>query len=376
MPATFLLRALIVDPLRNGLPDVPVRPFAYDLSKNEWAPIGEVGFTDGQGVVEIDISGSPAVTSTFLGVIALRHEETDVVLAEQWWSYASGTPAILDYGEVRVWDPPLTALSERSIAGVPGPVAEALGDADTVADLEAQLATAQGELASAQAQLTSTQGQLAASQVQLADLQGAHDATLGQLADAQGSLGQLQTAHDATLEELAIVNAELAALQASGGGATSTLESMVANVGQQLTATQTALVASGSPFQLGKLSLSLKVVPSSGTSFGLPTMDELASIGGKALSTLHLDFAQTTPAAASPPPDATVPALQGLTEPAARRQLAALGLGASVVHQAIADDGDVALAGRVLKQIPAAGAEIQLGQMVTLVLGKALASAS
>jgi hypothetical protein len=346
MPATFLLRALLVDPLNNALPNVPVRPYALDLTKGQWGPIGEVGFTADQGLVELDITGSPAVAGSHLGAIALRHEDTGVVLAEQWWSYTTGDPVILDYGQVRVWDPSLTTLAERTIAGVPASISDALDDAVTVADLEAQLAAAQVQLASTQTQLSSTEGQLAAME--------------GQLADA---LGQID-----------VLNAELEALQ-SHSGATSTLEAVVANVGSQLTATQSLLVANGSPFQLGKVSLSLKVVPSSGTDFGLPTMDQLASIGGEALSTLHLDFAQTAPAS-SPPPDATVPAVHGLTEPAARRQLAALGLGASVVHQAIADDGDVTLAGRVLKQIPAAGAAIAPGHMVTLVLGKALESAS
>ena len=112
------------------------------------------------------------------------------------------------------------------------------------------------------------------------------------------------------------------------------------------------------------------------TSFGFATIEQLTSMGGEALSTLDLDFSQTATPSTEPPPDAAVPSVVGLTEPAARRRLAPLGLGASVVHQAIADDGDVTLAGRVLKQIPAAGAAIQPGQVVTLVLGKALAGAA
>lgn len=408
MPASFLLHALLVDPLGNALPNVPVRPFGFDLTKGQWGSIGEARTTDGDGNVELEITGAGVVSSAFLGVIALRHEETGVVLAEQWASFHGGDPSILDFGEVRVWDPSLAELSSRTIAGVPAPIAAALGDTTAIFELEAQLAAAQNELASVQGQLSATQGQLSdaqnalaaaqgqlttaqnaltvtqaqlnitqntlvATQSQLAELQSAHATTLGQLTSTQGSLEQLQSTHAASLAELAAVTAELAELQGSLGSPTS-LESVVDSVGEQLQATQGRLVASGSPFQLGRVSLSLKVVPASSTSFGFATLEQLASVGGEALSTLDLDFAQTAPASTGSAPDTAVPSLVGLTEPAARRRLAPLGLGASVVHQAIADDGDVALAGRVLKQIPAAGAAIEPGQAVTLVLGKALAA--
>lgn len=421
MPPSFLARATLVDSTRAPRFGVPVRPFAFDLSKGSWGPIGEVRFTDEQGYVELDLTGSPPVSGLALGLIALRHEDDGHVLAEQWASYAGGSPTIFDFGEVRVWDSPIASLSERPIAGVPAPIVDALDGSATIADLQAQLASAQDQLTSTQAQLgtvqaqlastqgqlgtvqtqlvtvqgqlattqgqlttaqnalavtqtqlTSTQNSLVATQGQLADLQGEHAATLGQLADLQGQLDQLASTHAGTLAELASVSTELAELQASLGTSTS-LEAVVDSVGGQLQATQGRLVANGSPFQLGRVSLSLKVVPSSSTSFGFATIEQLTSMGGEALSTLDLDFSQTAPASAEPPPGAAMPSVVGLTEPAARRRLAPLGLGASVVHQAIADDGDVALAGRVLKQIPAAGATIQPGQAVTLVLGKALA---
>ncbi len=393
MPATFLLRAFLVDPLRSPLGGVPVRPWGLDVSKNSWTALGEVQFTNDEGHVELEITGSPAVAGPLLGLIALRHEETGFVLAEQWSSITGVDPVILDFGEIRVSEPSLATLSERTIAGVPWPIATALVDAATIADLQAQLAatqdalasaqgqigtlqgqlgTAQGQLGTLQNQLATTQGQLATTQGQLATTQGQLATTQGQLATAQGALGQLEATHAATLEELAQVSAELEALQ--GDGAPTSLESVVDAVGEQLQATQGRLVANGSPFQLGRVSLSLKVVPTSGTSFGFASLEELATIGSRALSTLELDFAQTTPAATEPTPDAAVPSLVGLTEPAARRRLAPLGLGARVVHQAIADDGDVVLAGRVLKQVPAAGAAIPPGQTVTLVLGKALAA--
>ncbi len=420
MPPTFLLRAQLVDPLRSALPQVPVRPYAFDLTKGSWAAIGELRITDAEGNVELDVTGSPPVTSAFLGLLALRHDETGVVLAEQWASLATGDPTVLDFGEVRVWDPLLVDLPTRSLAGVPAAIADVLDASQAVAELEAQLAAAQGQLATAQDQLATAQGQLAtaqaqldATQAQLAAAQAAHAATLAQLAGVQGSLAQLEATHAATLAQLAGVQGSLAQLEAThattlaelagvqgslaqleathattlaelaaanaqiaelsaGLGSPTSLESVVDSVGEQLHATQSRLVANGSPFQLGRVSLSLKVVPASSTSFGFATLEQLASVGGEALSTLDLDFAQTAPAPAEPPPDAAVPSLVGLTEPAARRRLAPLGLGARVVHQAIADDGDVALAGRVLKQIPAAGAPLQPGQTVTLVLGKAL----
>lgn len=368
MPPSFLARATLVDPTLAPRFGVPVRPFAFDLGKGSWEPVGEVRFTDEQGHVELDLTGSLPVSGVALGLIALRHEDEGHVLAEQWSSYTGGSPTVIDFGEVRVWDSPIASLPERSIAGVPSPLVSALDGSATIADLEAQLAAAQDQLASTEAQLASTEAQLGTAQAQLASTQA-------QLADVQGQLDQLEDAHAETLTELAGVSSELAELQASLGASTS-LEAVVDSVGEQLQVTQGRLVANGSPFQLGRVSLSLKVVPSSSTSFGFATMEQLASIGGEALSTLDLDFSQTAPASAEPPPDSVVPALVGLTEPAARRRLAPLGLGASVVHQAIADDGDVTLAGRVLKQIPTAGAAIQPGQAVTLVLGKALASAA
>jgi PASTA domain len=421
---TFILHAQLVDPAGNPRVGVPVLFFAVEVSNSARVQLSEEQFTNEQGLVEIEVTDALAAMGSYLASIQLRQADTDYLLTEQLFSLTHGNPLILDFGVIRVWDEPIFELPSGPVIGALQPLADALGTSPDVAALQAELAAAQALSASlqaqlddsqaqlvasqnahaaaqsqltatqnqlavsqnahaaAQSQLTATQNQLASVQSQLASTQeqlvasqNAHASTQNQLASTQEQLATLQTAYDEAASQIGVLTGELEALQA-GSGATSSIGAVVENVGMQLSATQQALVASGSPFQLGKLSLSIKVVPSSSTAFGLPTMEELASLGGEALSTLHLDFAQTAHASAAPTPAAAVPSLVGLTEPAARRHLAALGLGASAVHQAIADDGDVALAGRVLKQIPAAGMVIPPGSTVTLVFGKALGSAS
>ena len=89
------------------------------------------------------------------------------------------------------------------------------------------------------------------------------------------------------------------------------------------------------------------------------------------ISSLSLDFAAVAPTRPVVRGDEKpkLPDLRGDTEVMARRRLAALDLGVKVGQQELAPE-DVKRVGRVVKQVPAPGAAVAAGDVVTILLGK------
>ena len=151
------------------------------------------------------------------------------------------------------------------------------------------------------------------------------------------------------------------------------LGDLVANVGTELRTAQETLAGSGSPFKLGRLSMELKVVPSQhGTGFNFPTRDEVQRISGDSLSVVNFDFSSVTPVTFPVDPSLVeVPDLAGMTEVMARRVVAAAGLGLQTGLLAVPRTVEgVSQAGRVVRQIPAAGDRVAPGTVITALLGK------
>jgi len=281
------------------------------------------------------------------------------VIAEiaQSWSWniqpAIGRAPVIDFGTVTTSVNPLFTIGDTPFYGLH---AEALVKlfALAQADLLTQIAILQKDNAA----LVSANNQLSA----------VNKTLLAELSKAQTDIAVLQK----TITEL---QAELEACKARIGQST-TVDSVLQGLGEQLKFAQAALASAQTPFKVGKLSATIKGIPSpDGTSLIFPTLDQLKDIDGLLLSDITFDFAAAAEATrpVEPPPGA-VPKVVGMTEVLAARTLQNAGFQSKTSHQTVTapKQGAVNLIGRVIKQLPVAGSTADPGITITLFVGKAL----
>lgn len=128
-----------------------------------------------------------------------------------------------------------------------------------------------------------------------------------------------------------------------------------------------------SPYTLQSVSLDAKMLPVQKTDEEdfrvlFPPLDD-RSVQAHELSSLRLNFAtrQSAPVKAS----ASVPDVRGLTEIAARRNLAVEGFQVEIFDQAVERDDEV---GRVVEQVPSPEVDVELNALVRLFVGRASGS--
>jgi hypothetical protein len=232
-------------------------------------------------------------------------------------------------------------------------------DDDALAALTVQLGKAKDEALAAQAlQLGKAKDEaLAALAAQLSAARDAERAAEQQqhaqaLADKDGELAQLQQ--------------QLAAAQAVAPPE-ATIADLAQTTASQLQRVQRRLRDDQAGLQLGKVSLSLRVLPGSDSErVALPQSRHIEKLGGGALGTLDLAFVPETPPS-QPRPGLVAPRLLGYTEALARRKLAERGLGVEVVHQLVTDAGQH---GRVVLQRPKPEAAVTAGSVVLIAIGR------
>jgi hypothetical protein len=166
--------------------------------------------------------------------------------------------------------------------------------------------------------------------------------------------------------ELRSKEAKLAEIEKSEGTETS-IDGLAQSAAQQLQQTQSRLRKEQAGFQLGKVSLQLKVLPGrSGSTVALPRASDIQKVSAGGLSMLNLEFLPSTASkAVSSRP--TVPRVLGYTEAMARRKLAEQRLGVELSYQLVTNASDE---GRVVLQVPDPGAQMEEGSIVLIALGK------
>ncbi len=146
------------------------------------------------------------------------------------------------------------------------------------------------------------------------------------------------------------------------------LMDLIEEVAGQLDSVRERLSEEESGYQLGKVSFTFKVRPSSGGyNLALPSREELQS-GGGGLSEFHFDL--TPKEAADEPSTTTVPDVRGLTESLARSRLRQSGLEPDI--RRIAVESAPEQHGRVVRQTPEPEAEVPPGDIVTVMMGQAV----
>jgi hypothetical protein len=285
-------------------------------------------------------------------VTGANGQVTHQVIAEiaQSWSWniqpAIGRAPVIDFGTVTTSVNPLFTIGDTPFYGL---------HADALVQL---FALAQADLLPQIAILVSANNQLS----------GVNKTLLAELSKAQADIAALQK----TITEL---QAEFEACKARIGQST-TVDSVLQGLGEQLKFAQAALASAQTPFKVGKLSATIKGIPSpDGTSLIFPTLDQLKDIDGLLLSDITFDFAADAEATrlVEPPPGA-VPKVVGMTEVFAARTLQNAGFQSKTSYQTVTapKQGAVSLIGRVIKQLPVAGSTADPGSTITLFVGKAL----
>jgi len=279
------------------------------------------------------------------------------VIAEiaQSWSIqpAIGRAPVIDFGTVTTSVNPLFTIGDTPFYGL---------HADALVQL---FALAQADLLTQIAILKRDNAALVSANNQLS---GVNKTLLAELSKAQADIAVLQK----TITEL---QAELEACKARIGQST-TVDSVLQGLGEQLKFAQAALASAQTPFKVGKLSATIKGIPSvGGTSLIFPTLDQLKDIDGLLLSDITFDFAADAEATRPvEPPPGTVPKVVGMTEVLAARTLQNAGFQSKTSYQTVTapKQGAVSLIGRVIKQLPVAGSTADPGSTITLFVGKAL----
>lgn len=147
------------------------------------------------------------------------------------------------------------------------------------------------------------------------------------------------------------------------------LDRLAQTTADSLKTTQTRLQQDRSGFQLGKVSLQLKVMTGNdGGQVGLPRTSDIEKLGANALGQVLLDFHPPGQNVAAPSAaQIAVPPLAGYTEVLARRKLGETGLRVEVLSQLVRSDDQ---AGRVVLQNPAPGTAVTPDSTVMIAIGK------
>lgn len=190
--------------------------------------------------------------------------------------------------------------------------------------------------------------------------------------DKAGALAEAQT----KAAELAAAQAEIAQFKAAATGGTSAgvvatlgapvkVSDFASTIGSEIDNAQKALKNSG--YSLGAISLTAKTLVQTNGTVSFPSKEELKGLPSRALSDLVLQFRPDE--AVSDAGALRVPDLKQLTESAARRVLASLGL-VLEAHYGARDLLPESAAGQAMLQSPAAGASTAPGGRVLVVFAQ------
>lgn len=383
----FSVRAVLVDPAGKPRPELTVQARALQAGDKSPLPATVAGEAKSKelGQLEVPLASEVMVKNQAVPAIELwligAGEPQWIAGALSGVSVAEGA-VVFDFGSLVVLDAPLAKLQERALFGQPQPLYAPLRA------LELKLAEATKAINGAKAALAQLTAERAALAQQVTELGASLETTKQALAQAQAeraALGQSLGLTQQALEQAGAERAELAdklaereealaqaqaELKVLGEEVPAELGAVVEGIGGQLKSARESLA--GGAFALGRVSLDLKVVPSGGgAKVAFPTRGELKSMPHDVISSLSLDFAAVAPTRPVVRGDEKpkLPDLRGDTEVMARRRLAALDLGVKVGQQELAPE-DVKRVGRVVKQVPAPGAAVAAGDVVTILLGK------
>ena len=215
--------------------------------------------------------------------------------------------------------------------------------------------------------LARMQGEMERLKRQNSDLGGRFDAGERELAALRRQLAEKDA-------EIARLGAEVERLEGEldTEGDETSIAKFVEDAGAGLMEARRRLAGQRGGLALGRVSLDLKMVPSvRGRGLRFPSPDEVSALGGDRMSRLTIDFDAAEGAAGGADESLPqVPRVTGYTEVLARRKLAGAGFVPEVVQAALTAE-EAERAGKVVKQWPAAGRELDAGSVVTVAIGKA-----
>ncbi|MGY6409870.1 MAG: PASTA domain-containing protein [Alkalilacustris sp.] len=163
----------------------------------------------------------------------------------------------------------------------------------------------------------------------------------------------------------AAAEADAAALRAAASRE-APIHDIAFSIGKEAAVANTAMETEAAGFRIAKLQVSLQgSVAPGGERIALANAADALKGGGGGLQGIVIDYVPDRKPVA-PPTGTPVPDLLGLTESAARRALAAAGLGISVATRPGAATGRFAV-GQAVQQAPAAGQPLPPGEAVIVV---------
>lgn len=366
----YLGRARIVDEAGHACAGLRVAVIVRECRAEQTERTLAEGIVDPTGAVELELE--PRGESALMPALEL----VGIVEGERRWLAAGVERVVMvdaimvfDFGTLVVADRPFATLGTRPLHGLPSGLANLLRAMreSTKAELDAmkaELEASRAELATLQAELESSQAESARSSEEVLALRRSLELIENDKRVLEGSVSTAQS-------DLGALRARVSELE--GPGAPVALDAVVEGIGSQLGAVETTLAATRSPYRLSRMSLDLKLVPSTsseGTKVSFLGREDLRAISGEAVSTLELDFIPTQPVAESAAPRTiSVPEFRGDTEVMARRRASGVGLSLDVLQRELPND-QASRAGQVVKQTPSPGSQVPPGSRVTLLVGK------
>ncbi|TFI58104.1 hypothetical protein E2493_11930 [Sphingomonas parva] len=233
-----------------------------------------------------------------------------------------------------------------------------------------------GRLAASEPRLTETEKRLAARELDLDRLTSERDALNGRLEASETKVADSEKRIAALQQQLADAVAKPTGARETLGttfgtiGTTTSapvsLGDFATKVGGEIGSAQTALRATG--FSLGSVQITARTVVEGGSSLVFPDTETLKTVVAGSLSDIKLSFEPTQTAEASEG-SVQVPDIRDLTESAARRVLASVGLVLEVSHGPLGMRANCA-PGQAMLQAPGPGTTAARGATVLAVFAR------
>lgn len=260
----------------------------------------------------------------------------------------STSPEAVEFGMITVRDAPVVRLGSTEIFGIAGGVPDLAPGPAPEPSVAARIKGLEDEIKS---HLRTTERLRSTHAAALEQLRASHTAAL---AERDARIAKLQT--------------ELARAQSRTEAETSLVDLFDTTASQIETAARTIAARRGA-YQLGDISMELKVVPgASGAGVSFVPRAELGTVTPEILSRLTFSFTASGPAPEAGLVD--VPDLLGYTRAPALRKLSEAGLEAVWREEMIRPGGGPSQHGRIIDQSPAAGTALAPGGTVTLTLAR------
>lgn len=357
MKTTLRWYARLVDAKGAAQAGLTIDLQAFDRTAGGWVTLASAvssatGLLRGKGVLENDSPIlAPALRLVEHGAAVVLSATARLALADK------GALLNVDFGE-------LTRLPEKLRFVPPRAALESVPDDPLLVGAlvgPAAAATEPADNAAAQNALR-TQVRLEVTREYEARLTQAQKAQAGAQEQAQAKATEL----DAARAEIAQLKAAAAGADpAALAGGPVKVSDFASTIGSEIGSAQVALKRSG--YSLGTISLSAKTLVQTDGTVSFPSKDELKGVPGRALSDLVLQFRPDDTAADTG--GVRVPDLRQLTESAARRVLASLGL-VLEAHRGARELQPDSAPGQAMLQTPAAGQSAAPGARVLVVFAQ------